>query len=179
MLCGAALTRRRTKVANEGHVRTIALLRISRVTVILAVCGCAAPGLPLKSDVDRQALVQFNRQLLESVFLDQDTAMLASAALPNLVVIPPGGIVENRTQVLGGIRNVAMDSVRVDDVTIAEHGRTAVVVARVTRLGPLSDAIGTGRSRIMSVFVYHDRMWWLLARSITPCIERAVVAERC
>ena len=82
--------------------------------------------------LERQALIDLNRQLLESVFVRGETAMLASTALPSLLVIPPGGVVENRQQVLNGVPNVAgAQSVEVDDVVVADHGTTAVVVARV------------------------------------------------
>ena len=133
---------------------------------------------------DRQALLDLNRQLLESVFVRGETAMLDSAALPNLVVVPPGGVVENRQQVLNGVPRVAgAEAVEVDDIVVADHGTTAVVVARVRvrREKPVAGAPpeGTGRSRMMSVFIHEQGKWRLLARSITPCIERAVVAGRC
>ena len=133
---------------------------------------------------DRQALLDLNRQLLESVFVRGETAMLDSAALPNLVVVPPGGVVENRQQVLNGVPRVAgAEAVEIDDIVVADHGTTAVVVARVRtrREKPAAGAPpeGTGRSRIMNVFVHEQGKWRLLARSITPCIERAVVAGRC
>ena len=140
----------------------------------------AALAIPCEAQVqDQDALIRLNRDLLEAVFLRQDTTLLAATALPNLTVVPPGGIVENRTQVLNGVSLVAMDSVRIDDVTVIGEEGTAVVIARATRLGPLPAAAGTGRSRIMSVFVRNGSEWRLLARSITPCIERAVAAARC
>ena len=128
---------------------------------------------------DRERLVALHRQLLESVFLRGDTSLLAATALPNLVVVPPGGIVETRQQLMNGVRNTLSDSLAVDDVVIADHGTTAVVIARVRialRGGP---GIGNGRSRMMSVFVYDNQVWRLLARSVTPCIDRAVAAGRC
>ena len=157
---------------------TCRLFRNSPFAAVLAL-ACAANPHPPQAIEAADALEQLNRGLLESVFLRQDTAMLAAAALPNLVVVPPGGIIEDRTQVLRGIANVAMDSVSIDDVRIAQHGQTAVVTARVIRLGPAADATSTGRSRIMSVFVHDQDAWRLLARSITPCIQRAVQAGRC
>lgn len=128
---------------------------------------------------DRQALLQLNRQLLESVFLRQDTSLLAATAVPDLLVVPPGGIVENKRQLLAGARNTVMDSVRVDDEQVIGDSATAVVVARVTRLGPVPGDAGTGRMRIMNVYVRSQGRWRLLARSVTPCIERAVAAGRC
>jgi hypothetical protein len=133
---------------------------------------------------DRQALLDLNRQLLESVLVRGETAMLASAALPNLVVVPPGGVVENREQVLNGVPRVAgAEAIEVDDVVVVDHGTTAVVVARVRtrREKPVAGAPPgeAGRSRMMNVFVHEQGKWRLLARSITPCIERAVAAGRC
>lgn len=157
---------------------TQGLVRNSLIAMIV-VSACVATGIPQPGTDTTQALAQLNRELLESVFIRQDTAMLAAIALTNLLVVPPGGIVEDRTQALRGIANVAMDSVRIDDVRIAQHGETAVVTARVSRLGPALDVNATGRSRIMSVFVHDTDRWRLLARSITPCSERAVVAGRC
>jgi hypothetical protein len=133
---------------------------------------------------DRQALLDLNRQLIESVFVRGETAMLAATALPNLVVVPPGGVVENREQVLNGVPRVAgAEAVEIDDVVVADQGTTAVVVARVRskRERPVAGAppSGTGRTRMMNVFVLEQGKWRLLARSITPCIERAIAAGRC
>jgi hypothetical protein len=133
---------------------------------------------------DRQALLDLNRELLESVFVRGETEMLGSVALPNLVVVAPGGVVENREQVLNGVPKVAgAEAVEIDDVVIVDHGTTAVVVARVRtrREKPVAGTPleGTGRIRMMNVFVREQGKWRLLARSITPCIERAVAAGRC
>jgi len=128
---------------------------------------------------DKDALLSLHRQLLESVFLRGDTVVIAAAALPNLLVVPPGGIVENRRQLLTGVRNTLSDSLHVDDVMVVDHGTTAVVIARVRGIRQSIQSAGTGRARMMSVFVYDNQTWRLLARSVTPCIERAVSAGRC
>jgi hypothetical protein len=127
----------------------------------------------------REALLALHRQLLESVFLRGDTTVVAVTALPNLVVVPPGGIVENRAQLLNGVQNTLSDSLLVDEVMVADYGTTAVVVARVTMARRDRQTVGTGRSRMMSVFVHDGQQWRLLARSVTPCIERAVSSGRC
>lgn len=128
---------------------------------------------------DREALLRLHQDLLESAFLRSDTSLLAAAALPNLLVVPPGGVVENRQQVLNGVTNLAADSLQIDEVTVVDHGATAVVVARVRVSPRAGEPTGTGRSRMMSVFVSDQQRWRLLARSITPCIERVVAAGRC
>lgn len=150
-----------------------------RLIVIVVLVAVATPTrVATVQAPDRVALLDLHQQLLESVILRSETTLLAAAALPNLIVVPPGGIVENRDQVLSGVRNVAAKSVEIDNVVIADHGTTAVVVARVIADRGAA-ATAPGRIRMMSVFVYDHQKWRLLARSITPCIERAVVAGRC
>lgn len=151
---------------------------------VLALIVVSSRGSGTVQSPDRQALLDLNRQLLESVFVRGETEMLGSVALPNLVVVPPGGVVENRQQVLNGVPRVGgAQAVDIDDVVVVDHGTTAVVVARVRvrREKPVVGAPpeGTGRSRMMNVFVHEQGKWRLLARSITPCIERAVAAGRC
>jgi hypothetical protein len=128
---------------------------------------------------NREALLTVHRQLLESVFLRGDTTLIAATALPNLVVVPPGGIVEDRAQLLNGVQNTLSDSLVVDEVMVADHGTTAVVIARVRMMRQDRPTVGTGRSRMMSVFAHDGQAWRLLARSVTPCIERAVSSGRC
>jgi hypothetical protein len=154
------------------------------ITFVLLVLIAVPASVGTVQDPNRQTLLDLNRQLLESVFVRGETTMLASAALPNLVVVPPGGVVENREQVLNGVPNVSgAEAVEIDDVVVADHGTTAVVVARVRtrrdRLVAGAPPAGTGRNRMMNVFVHEQGKWRLLARSITPCIERAVAAGRC
>jgi hypothetical protein len=149
----------------------------SGVGIVLVVCGIAPAATP--SQADRDALVQLHKELIETTFLRGESALLAATALPNLIVVPPGGVVERRDQVIRGLPNVAAESVQIDDVVVADYGATAVVVARVTAKRTAGGVAGSGRSRMMSVFVRDQEQWRLLARSITPCIERAIEAGRC
>jgi hypothetical protein len=147
------------------------------LAVLIAVTGTSqdtAAQVP-----DSSTLLRLNRQLLESVLLRRDTSLLASESLSQLVVVPPGGIVEERAQVLSGVGNVATDSLQIDDVRVVGHGTTAVVLSRVRLYRPNPDLGPSRPSRFMNVFVYDQQRWRLLARSITPCIDRAIAAGRC
>lgn len=147
-------------------------------TAVLVLLVGAAPSAAAQVP-DSAALFGLHRQLLESVFLRGDSALLAATALPNAVVVPPGGIVESRGQLLTGLRNTLSDSISIDDVVIVHHGTTAVVIARFRASLRDGQRPGIGRSRMMSVFVYDDGTWRFLARSVTPCVERAISAGRC
>ena len=153
------------------------ILLITGVAAVLIVCS--APTTATSRQTDRDALIQLHKELIETAFLRGESSLLAATALPNLIVVPPGGVVERRDQVIKGLPNVVAESVQIDDVVVADHGTTAVVVARVRAARTASATAGSGRSRMMNVFVKDQGQWRLLARSITPCIERAIEAGRC
>ena len=153
------------------------ILLITGVAAVLIVCGVLTTATSRQTDHD--ALIRLHQELIETAFLRGESSLLAATALPNLIVVPPGGVVERRHQVIRGLANVAAESVQIDDVVVADYGATAVVVARVTAKRTAGSVFGSGRSRMMSVFVRDQEQWRLLARSITPCIERAIEAGRC
>ena len=99
--------------------------------MLTAVLWAQAPRVASSGQPDREALLALHQELLESTFLRRDASVLAAAALPNLLVVPPGGVVERREQVLSGVRNLAAESLQVDDIAVADHGTTSDVVARV------------------------------------------------
>jgi hypothetical protein len=149
------------------------------MTCLVLLISLEGPTSVTPQSPDKDTLLRLHQAILESTFLRTDASLLAAAALPNLLVVPPGGIVENREQVLKGVSNLAAESLQIDEVTVVDHGTTAVVVARVRASARGQSSIGTGRSRMLSVFVYDQQKWRLLARSVTPCIDRAVAAGRC
>jgi hypothetical protein len=153
------------------------ILLMTGVAAVLIVCG--VPTTATSRQTDRDTLIQLHKELIETAFLRGESSLLAATALPNLIVVPPGGVVERRDQVINGLPNVVAESVQIDDVVVADHGATAVVVARVMAKRTAGPVAGSGRSRMMSVFVRDQEQWRLLARSITPCVERAIEAGRC
>ena len=153
------------------------ILLMTGVAAVLIVCG--VPTTARSRQADHDALIRLHTELIETAFLRGESSLLAATALPNLIVVPPGGVVERRDQVIKGLPNVVAESVQIDDVVVADHGTTAVVVARVRAVRTAGVFAGSGPSRMMTVFVNEQGSWRLLARSITPCIERAIEAGRC
>jgi hypothetical protein len=54
-----------------------------------------------------------------------------------------------------------------------------VIISRLVRDAGERTGSDTNPLRAMNVFVYDGQQWRLLARSLTPCIDRAVAAGRC
>lgn len=146
----------------------------------LLVCALAvAPSKSEAQESTHSQLVRLNHDLLESAIVRRDNSLVLANALDELLVIPPGGIVENKDDVLRGIANFGVTEISLADLRVLIHGPTAVIVARLELTGEGRPSGRMGPLRVMSVFVNSDGTWRLLARSLTPCAERAIAAERC
>lgn len=134
---------------------------------------------PYTVAADTQHLEQLNRELFESAILRKDTTLWSERALQQLLVVPPGGVLENRSQAFAGVRAFDVRALTVVTDSVAIHENTAVLVGRLTLDGEGRPSGLLGPLRFMSVFVRTNAGWKLLARSLTPCSERAVQAGRC
>lgn len=161
-------------------MRPDALRLAGCVLIAIACAGAHTSPTMATAEADAQHLEQVNRELFESVILRRDTTLWSALALQELLVVPPGGILENRSQAFAGVR--AFDDVQaltlVTD-SIAIHDNTAVLVGRLTLDREVRSVGRPGPLRFMTVFVRTDDGWRLLARSLTACSERAVEAGRC
>lgn len=144
--------------------------------IVLIGVTCAPSVLP---GPDRADLLQLNRSLLESMLVDQDAGIFARTAVPGVVVIPPGGIVEGREQVIAGLSNFRVSAIELGDVRVVTEGNATVVVGRIVPRGELRSGEALGPMRFLNAYVWTNEGWRLLARSLTPCSERAIAAGRC
>ena len=157
------------------------LRRFAGAAVCCAVLGMLlVPGRATAQDENLTELLDFHRDMIAAMRLENDTALFAAVALENYVVIPPGGLIETREQALRGIRNFDADSLEVEVEMVARHDSTVVLVGTVagnTRVRGRAPQFGT--VRFMAVYVRTAGAWRLLAQSTTPCHELAIRAGRC
>lgn len=134
---------------------------------------------PFTVAADTQHLEQLNRDLFESAILRKDTTQWSALSLQQLLVVPPGGVLENRAQAFAGVRAFDVRALTVVTDIVVIHENTAVLVGRLTLDGEVRPLGRLGPLRFMTVFVRTNAGWKLLARSLTPCSERAVQTGRC
>lgn len=96
-------------------------------------------------------------------------------------MIAPGGIVENRDQVIRGFQAFTeIGSISITQESVAVSGSTAVVVNRLLVHGNVQIPVAPGPRRVMTVFARDEAgRWKAVSRSLTPCHPRAVEAGRC
>ena len=127
-----------------------------------------------------EELAGLNRDLLESTIVRRDSTAFLQNTLTELVIIPPGGIIENRAQALAGLRAFQVTSIQLSQVSVAVVEGTAVVTAKLELEGRTVHGLDNPAPlRVMSVFTSTPLGWKLLARSLTPCSDRAIRADRC
>jgi ketosteroid isomerase-like protein len=151
-------------------------------TLLVLFSFCLAYG--QQPTVDDSAvheeLVRLNREIFEKVVVGRDAEAFKRFTYDDFLVIPPGGIVEDKEEALAGIdafRNVT--GVTVSDERVAVQGDTAVVIGRVVIHGEVPPMGKIPPVRFLTVFVLQDGQWRMLARSLTPCVPAVIKAGRC
>jgi hypothetical protein len=160
------------------------VLRQSRNSLIavalMAVIGLLGkPAAVEGQDPTHDELRRLNTELLEATIVRRDSAALARGSFDEVIVIPPGGIVENKAEALRGVRAFEVAAIAVTDTRVMLQDNTAVVTSKLVLDGEIRGVGRVGPLRVMSVFVRDSVGWRLLARSLTPCREQAVIAGRC
>lgn len=124
-------------------------------------------------------LLKLNRALLESTIVRRESGLFEEIALPQFLVIPPGGLVETKAEAIAGLGSFSAAGVSITEERAIIHDQTAVVIARVQIDGEVRPVGRLGPLRNMGVFVRTNGKWRLLARSVTPCMELAIARGRC
>lgn len=137
------------------------------------------PGSLFSQASSRDELLRLHRSMLQAMIMHHDVAEFERVALDQLLLIPPGGILESKAEAVAGVRAFAVEEVSIEDEVVIQHGATAVVVAKMTLHGEVRPVGRLGPMRTMSVFVRDEAEWRLLARSLTPCLPVAIQAARC
>ena len=158
---------------------------MSRLGLVLVVLSIAlTPSDVHLSGVQDQespeaGLLKLNRALMESQILRRDASLFEATALPQFLVIPPGGLVETKAQAVAGVTAFSAAGVSITEERVIIQDQTAVVIARVEIDGEVRPVGRLGPMRNMAVFVRTDGRWRLLARSVTPCMQLAISRGRC
>ena len=156
----------------RSHYRMLLSLAASLPLLIPCV------GVAQDSEIDE--LTRLHRELTTAKRIANDTVLLSAIALDDYVVVPPGGLIENRTEAIQGVRNFTGDSIEVVVDMVTRHDSTAVLLGTVTGNGGVRGPVPQfAKIRFMAVYVRTEGAWRLLAQSNTPCQPMAIQRGRC
>lgn len=130
-------------------------------------------------DTDREMLLRLNTELVRSQIIDRDPTFISRVALENFRVLAPGGLFENKEQVIAGLPAWDATDVTLTGTKVLFHGDVAIVMGRMDIDGTMRPVGRWGPLKYMSTWVKEDGDWRLLSRSLTPCIDKLIELGRC
>lgn len=144
---------------------------------VVAVTASAVPTVAQEA-VDEE-LVRLNQELFEQVLVERDSMLFRDVAFPEFRVIPPGGLVETKEEVIAGLESTDISQIKIEDVEVLRRGNTAVVIGKLTITGVIRPVGQLRPLRFMSVFLQEVDEWRLLSRSLVQCMPLAIERGRC
>lgn len=128
---------------------------------------------------DRETLLRLNEKLARSQIIDRDPAFISRVALENFRILAPGGLIENKEQVIAGLTGWDARDVTLSDTEVLFHGDIAIVMGRMDIDGTMRPVGRWGPLKYMSTWVKEEGEWRLLSRSLTPCLDKLIELGRC
>ena len=147
-------------------------------TICSHLCPPASTG-TFDREADRAALLRLNDELVRSQIVDRDSTFLSEVAVNEFRVLAPGGMIENKNQVIAGLSAWDATGVKLTGTEVVFHGPVALVMGRMDIDGVMRPVGRWGPLKYMSTWVREGDEWRLLSRSLTPCIDRLVEMGRC
>lgn len=132
-----------------------------------------------RQDTDRETLLRLNTELAHSQIVNRDPTFISKVALENFRVLAPGGLIENKEQVIAGLEAWDATAVTLSDTNVLFHGDVAIVMGRMDIDGIMRPVGRWGPLKYMSTWVKEDGEWRLLSRSLTPCLGKLIELGRC
>jgi hypothetical protein len=128
---------------------------------------------------DRKELLQLNEELARSQIVDRDSSFISRIALDEFRVLAPGGMIENKSQVIAGLSGWNATDVQLTGTEVVFYGDIALVMGRMDIDGEMRPVGRWGPLKYMSTWVRVGAEWHLLSRSLTPCIDILLEMGRC
>ena len=156
---------------------------ISFVIIFTYLSGCST--LPQNEhasadlEADRVELLRLNEELARSQIVAREPAFFSQVAANDFRVLAPGGLIENKEQVIAGLS--AWDAVNVEltKTEVVFHGSIAIVMGRMDIDGEMRPVGRWGPLKYMSTWIRDGSEWRLLSRSLTPCLSVLIKMGRC
>lgn len=166
------------KTERSKGLRTLILATMMFASLALTASPAHSDRIT-QQDADRETLLRLNAELARSQIVNRDPTFISKVALENFRVLAPGGLIENKEQVIAGLPAWDATNVTLSDTKVLFHGDVAIVMGRMDIDGIMRPVGRWGPLKYMSTWVKEDGEWRLLSRSLTPCIDKLIELSRC
>jgi hypothetical protein len=158
------------------------VIQIVICTLLLsAVCfsNVYAQDSDIGREADKKELLKLNEELARSQIVDRDSTFIMKIALEEFRILAPGGLFENKSQVIAGLAGWNATDVQLTGTEVVFYGDIALVMGRMDIDGEMRPIGRWGPLKYMSTWVREGTEWRLLSRSLTPCLEILIEVGRC
>ncbi len=153
------------------------------VLMIAHLSGCAflSQDDPAQPDLeaDRIELLSLNQELARSQIIRRDPVFFSEVAVEQFRVLAPGGLIENKEQVINGLPAWDAIDVQLSGTEVIFHGPVATVMGRMDIDGEMRPVGRWGPLKYMSTWIRDGGEWRLVSRSLTPCLDLLISMGRC
>jgi len=150
------------------------------MTILALACSSLTvpPGVTAQ-DGGEAELLRLSAEIFHSQIVENDTTLFSRSAVDEFRVLAPGGLIEDRAQVIGGVSSWNAVGIEISGTEVVRHGPVALVLGRIDIDGEMSPIGRWGPLKFMTVFLREDGQWRLLSRSMTPCVDMLIHVGRC
>jgi hypothetical protein len=122
-----------------------------------------------------EQLIRLNTEMLEQYTLHHNTQLNEEIMLDDYIFMASIGKIESKEDVINTVGNLNIRSASITYNEFRHHDPTAVLVGTLHLDGFITNTRVNARMRFMSVFVYVDDQWRLMARSFSPIVHPSVL----
>jgi hypothetical protein len=158
---------------------------LSLVLSLGLLAGCAEADLLRDGrstpdrEADRAELLRLNDELARSQIVARDSTFFSEVAVDEFRVLTPGGLFENKEQVIRGLSAWDATAVELSGTEVVFYGPVALVMGRMDIDGEMRPVGRWGPLKYMSTWVREGDEWRLVSRSLTPCFDVLVQMGHC
>lgn len=153
------------------------------VLMIAQLSGCVSLSQddPAQPDLEayRIELLRLNEELARSQIIRRDPVFFSEVAVEQFRVLAPGGLIENKEQVINGLPAWDATDVQLSGTEVIFHGPVATVMGRMDIDGEMRPVGRWGPLKYMSTWIRDGGEWRLVSRSLTPCLDLLIKMGRC
>lgn len=149
---------------------------VGAITAAL-VFGSGALAQPPGDQADVAAILKVNRDIM-AANAKADPSGIRDLAHDQLRVIAPGGRLENKQDVIGGIGTVVGD-LALSDEEVVLVGDTALLTGKLQGEAVMEPYGKLPPMKFIATFVRTEQGWRLLSRAMTPCARIAIEKGVC
>jgi Domain of unknown function (DUF4440) len=124
-------------------------------------------------------LLQLSADIFRAQIVRGDTTLFSQVALDEFRVLAPGGLFEDKAQVISGVDSWDAVGIEITGEEVVRRGTVALVMGRIDIDGEMRPVGRWGPLKFMTVFIQEGGDWRLLSRSMTPCVDMLIELGRC